>query len=966
MSSIFDDDLNLPGVITHVEADYSYGYDSSLFGTTDSELVIGTAFNGPVGQPIPIYSTEHAAYIFGNAYDAEKRQEVSLVAGIQDAWARGCRTIYGVRVGGKEVYKDFNFNIDSNYKLRLSSRFPSNIAKDCYILYDGTLGAEKLTFFKPTTRATIAEKKRGLVESSAKMLFSKMNLRSDYALSANDRLTDLIAAFNSHTFNNVMKLAIVDADGNDVTNSTEAFGLTIGAMLSGVYYIGRDKTAEGCKAITLDKFVVVNADGSNKPYSKFEGAYYRKLLLNTDVSLPYPIYFDAAHRDQFRKYISEAGLSMIEAWDFLEVTGASDKVFNKDSFDYEETSLSKFEIYQRLGSGFAVTAHAIKRNGTDSKGNPLPPRIKETDVEDPNYIVPVEDGIYSVLQDAEIKYRAITCVYADDEITGSLPSREQFRAAAKNQMDLLGGNISVVSKIKSSDLTAPKKYAFSFVDTNADPVTFSKDDITGTEDIYKIVGVVADKTTINKDDYENGTMFFEVSGGEAKLYRIGEFGITEMDGEGLDGMKYLAIGASSHTLYKCQSGSFVEETVSAGSYIFAESLNHIFVFNSDMKNIGSLKSLIQGDDNNINVAATSVAVGDAVNQIVVYSDIFDAMSLEELVSQMDTDEILSNIFSTKITEDGAYNASSTIAELTLPANTLSGAVSAAIKDKELGYNYDLYIPYRTNDNFARQLAQHCTYTELKTTPTWGFIGLKPLGNLSLGSIRDSVNELAVRNFDLYAKNNYGRNMLDRNSLPYPIGKNLSIVFGQYNVTMDNTGYVYTSNGAAGYAGMISILPLDQSSTGQTIELPSIAYNLTQSQLNKLTSAGIVTFRQSFTKGIVVTDGVTMAPAESVFRRLSSSRIAGAVEELIRAACEPYIGKENHATNRNALNTAITSNLNKIKGVLIEDFDFTMNAGQSVAKLSYIEIYYQIVPIYEIRQIRNTIKVVDSITSSTVG
>ena len=56
MSNIFEDDITLPGVITHVEADYSFGYDTSLFGTTDSEIIIGTAFHGPVGVLTPVYS----------------------------------------------------------------------------------------------------------------------------------------------------------------------------------------------------------------------------------------------------------------------------------------------------------------------------------------------------------------------------------------------------------------------------------------------------------------------------------------------------------------------------------------------------------------------------------------------------------------------------------------------------------------------------------------------------------------------------------------------------------------------------------------------------------------------------------------------------------------------------------------------------------------------------------------------
>ena len=48
--TLFDDELTLPGVITQVVPDYSSGYDTSAWGTTESVTIIGTAFNGPVGS----------------------------------------------------------------------------------------------------------------------------------------------------------------------------------------------------------------------------------------------------------------------------------------------------------------------------------------------------------------------------------------------------------------------------------------------------------------------------------------------------------------------------------------------------------------------------------------------------------------------------------------------------------------------------------------------------------------------------------------------------------------------------------------------------------------------------------------------------------------------------------------------------------------------------------------------------
>ena len=200
-------------------------------------------------------------------------------------------------------------------------------------------------------------------------------------------------------------------------------------------------------------------------------------------------------------------------------------------------------------------------------------------------------------------------------------------------------------------------------------------------------------------------------------------------------------------------------------------------------------------------------------------------------------------------------------------------------------------------------------------------------------------------------------MLDRNNLAYPIGRNLTVVFGQTNVVIGtDNDYNFTSNCAASYAGMISTLPLDQSSTNQPIAISEISPVLTQSQLEALTAKGIVTFKRSFTKGIVVTDGITMAPTDSVFRRLSVSRIMGAVEEAIRQAAEPYIGKQNHSANRNSLHTAITSKLDKLQGTLIESYSFTMSVDPTKMQFGNIDINYSIVPIYEIRTVNNTIKI----------
>lgn len=1038
--SIFDNDANLPGVITEVETDYAFGYDTSQFGSTDSVVIIGTAFNGPVGQAMPVYSPEHASYVFGKTYDSARNIEASLVPGVQDAWNRGCRTIYACRVGGKDMYKDFEFNIDTDYRLRVSTMFPSNTGKDCYLLYDNTYGDETVTFYKPSERATIAEKRQGLVQSAASVLSTTIRLGADYGITSSDRLVEAIRTFNNHAFNNVLKLSIVDQDGVDVTESKEAYNLPLGIVFPGVYFIGRDHST--CEEKTKTQFhivkddVVEGDDAAQLPYTNFDQPYFRSLAVNTDVTQPLPIY-DKDMND-LKAVLQKVRVTMDKPWDFLSVLDGADKAFVKDETDYEEADLAGYKLYERLGEGYAVTAHAIMRTKKtpvldeygkpvyNSDGTPketveeLTPRIKETPMSNRNHTVPTGEGIYSVLQDAEIKYRVLNCANVDDKADGKLPKADAFRKTTAQQVGLLESDgddasprIMLTSKVTEDDRTDARAYDVSFQKIEKSLVD-SVDDIY-LNTVFKIIPEVPyDEKVFDAANVDNGTLVMAVKDDKGYLIRFNGKGWTKMNGEGLIGSGYIVSAEDGLHLAECAAENKEDAKTSDGKktytqyffkhvasvagkdaqgndkqllhnkeYILGESLQHVFVFQSGstLSPLGDLKAMLTEEEEPVLVYAESHPFGKG--KFIIMSSMFDTVTLEELVEYLNEDEVTKKIFTAEVYGDAAVNKADFVSTLMVehkdavpevkdtdgvtvktPAQPeVKGNMEAHMEaDRNIIYDYTMYIPYRSIDSFARQLAQHCTYTELKTTPTWGFIGFSRVNNVTLSGVAQRVAAAVDANYDFYAKNNYGRNLLDRTNMPYPIGKNVSVIFTQYIVPMEQDSYSYIANGAAGYAGMVSALPLTRSSTNQPINIDTLSFTLTQSQLVSLTGKGIVTIKRSFTKGNVITDGITMAPADSVFRRLSASRVVGAVEDLIRQACEPYIGLQNHQANRNALNTAIEAQLESIKGTLIEDYKFTMNNNRALRKLSYIEINYQIVPVYEIREVRNTIKVKDSIES----
>lgn len=966
--SVFDNETYLPGVITEIEADYAYGYDTSLFGTTDSEVVIGTAFDGPVGELNPVYSPEHARYVYGKMYSNESKAEATLVAGIQDAYDRGCRTIYAVRVGGKELYKDFELCVDTGIKLRVSAINPSNIGKSVCMTVSQTTGLETLTIYKPAIRATIAEKMQGLVVSTNDVLATELKFNQDYGLSKDSKLVEYIDIVNKHQYNNVLKLSLVDSEGNDVTNSTETFGLCAGALFPGIYFIGRDKSS--CAEITDVKYQLITDAVPAKPFSSFEGKYFKKIVTNTDVSESLPIY--ASSLEALKAVLKESGISMVKAYDFLSTDSLSERAFPLSSTDYEEVDLSSFDIYKRLGKGFAITAMAEKR--LDGSGNELTPRVKETSMSDSGRVATITDGIYSMIENAAIKYRTLSCGSADEKISSKLPRPSDFAISVAKDIEILDGLILATPKINSASAFSPKEYSFSFSElgvTERDSTT----DIY-TEAVMKIIPSIAsisELTAVGAPVIPSGTLLMLLELGVGKLIRVGTSSYEVLTGIGLIGEKYLVDG----NIYEAQNiggvATFAKAipvpttggnaTYQSKEYVIGENHGKIFVFKVTDNLLVSVSPL--GDLNTMltdNIEKTLIFSKSnyfETNDVIIKSGIFGATTVEELVELMNNHDTLSDLFVFSLTDTGAEKKD----EYVLDAAGASIAVSTKynlLADRVPGWNYSLYIPYRTTDNFARQLAQHCTYTELKTAATHGFIGCSRIVDTSLNSIAKKVNSLLDAEFDLYAKNDIGRNMLDKSNLPYPIGKNISIVFSQYYVIDSEDKYQYISSGAPGYAGMVSTLPLDQSSTNQSIDIGNLMFNLTNNQLMKLNQKGIVTIKQSFSKGLVVTDGITMAPVASIFHRLGAIRIIGAVEDLIRAASEPFIGKQNHDANRNSLQTAIKSNLDKIKGTLIEDYDFTMVIDKKIMKLSYVSIDYRVVPIYEIREVRNRISMKDQL------
>lgn len=989
MATLFENELVLPGVITEILPSYSDEYDTSLFGTTESMVIIGTAFNGPVGRAIPVYSPEHAKYIFGDSFDSKTRKEATLVPEIYNAWDRGCRTIYAVRISGKEMHKDYDLAVESKLKLRVSALFPSNENKECYFVYDASQGssmAGSFKIYKPSSKATITEKMQGVVDGTDYILVNTIDLES-YSINKDSKLSDAIALFNENTNNNGLRLSIVNEEGADVTNTDkEAHTLSLGVMFPGLYTICRDKNTG--VAVTDVEYV---RNSKQELFNGFDGSVWKKLVINSDVNANYPVY--AINKSDLADKFGRI-FNIDENYDWCKTTGNVNKLFTKDTTDYEEVELDNFSLYQKLGSGYARTAKVerVKENYF---------KVIETPHGDENRTVEIADGIYSLLENYGTDYRVLTCANAETKIASRLPKKDEFKIANPASIEIRSSlddiaMINAKAKLNEKDFSVAKNYEISIADIDESEfdVEFILENLSDKKFIR--VPVVEDvNVTVNSNKtIEDGQLAVLKASAENKVvkaakegeevskkvvkatrensesYKLVQYNKAKKAFENVDGSFFskgedgqiknrFAITTEDAKIMPLKvqlneldgTHTLILETVENDEYVIVES-NVVNVaklkVDATIEPIAALLSMLSHEEGNDFTMAYVDSVpsldSEANKSIIrVISNKLEWCNYEELLADLNEDIFLKENFN--FTLMNSYEAND------VAGATLSGS---GLDRLDPTYDENKYIPYTTPDNFARQLAQHCMYTSLKTYPTHGIIGCEKLTGVTLSAVASRVNDILSMNLELYAKKANGNNMLDKDNMPYPIGRCLSVVFMQYGVTTGN-GYTFISNGAAGYAGMVSTLQAGISSTNQSISIPSLSFELSQYQLGRLSANGIVVCRNT-NKGTVIADGVTQAPVDSPFTRLSTTKTMNIVDKILRNAIEPFIGLQDNLANRNSLQTSVKSELNKLLDTLLRAYDFNISSDTNSQRLGVIYIDYVIMPNNEIREVRNRVTV----------
>lgn len=292
---------------------------------------------------------------------------------------------------------------------------------------------------------------------------------------------------------------------------------------------------------------------------------------------------------------------------------------------------------------------------------------------------------------------------------------------------------------------------------------------------------------------------------------------------------------------------------------------------------------------------------------------------------------------------------------------LEGAVNSPIGKYEFeGSNERLvYAPER---KFATQLAQHCAIVTVKSHETIGFIETLPVVEATLAGIQANLEALIKDEFTthyMYDETNDDLILNEETDELIDIGMFVQKVFGpEVGLAQPKIG-AYAAGGAATYAALVSTLLEKSAPTNKRIAVGGLRYTLTDPQHSALLAAGYVSFDRKTTLAgeayYVVKEGVTSALPNSDYKRLSTLRIAHRSARVVRAATEPFIGEANGLAQRNAMKTAIQAKLDQEKELgYLQDFTFNIYASLQDQVIGQGHVDLDLVPAFELRRINNRV------------
>lgn len=299
-------------------------------------------------------------------------------------------------------------------------------------------------------------------------------------------------------------------------------------------------------------------------------------------------------------------------------------------------------------------------------------------------------------------------------------------------------------------------------------------------------------------------------------------------------------------------------------------------------------------------------------------------------------------------------------------------------------------------SFAHQLAQFCYQQTKNETTCFGVIGIKPPTSYGLADVHAWIGKKPTKNaagvmtangFGILGHSQVGGStstklnplchddgtgrapgffatssefyddaaLNDEGDNPIDIGAYLNVV-GEWPLHLNSTGSVvgYSASAAAYYAGLIGRLDEKNAPTNELAPGLRIPYRAGKSRWDDLTLAHIVMMQQR-PEGAFVIDAPTFAREASDFRRLTTVRLVGLAEDVVRRVALRYIGKAANAVTKAAFKGEIEEELQKLtKRGYLKRFECTVTTSLLQDIMGQAHVKMLLVVPNELRQVFATV------------
>ena len=289
------------------------------------------------------------------------------------------------------------------------------------------------------------------------------------------------------------------------------------------------------------------------------------------------------------------------------------------------------------------------------------------------------------------------------------------------------------------------------------------------------------------------------------------------------------------------------------------------------------------------------------------------------------------------------------------------------------YNVDFIYPagvyadsvqtVNPHSDFQRELALVCAVLTYRTKMTHGFIDVKPNSNTTLIGIDSYVSNLVNGRSNIYYMlDDKGEVIYDEDGNPKDIGWYTSVVVGPEPVMQSSKLGTYYGSPAIAYAALNSVLEPASAPTNKAIRnVQGMKFKFSNKQADALVGARYVVFKlknegtATASSTPYVVDGCTAGAPNCDYARISTVKVLQDVVDQIREVADPFIGENNTVAQRNALSALISKRLGKLVELgEIQQYEFEISATLQQQLLGEAMIALTIVPAMELRRITTVV------------